>query len=513
MAQKKVPENIIALIYRLRQDPDKKLSQSEVLNEVKRQISEGLVDAGDYNWKKMTTGPVEKYGGPAQEWQTTGYISKTRSDYIQKQIERETKYEDADVVRHYNKGLGKDDPIDMSEEGWRDLITTRMRLNYGSGERRKVSGEIETRQVTYDGKKRRIRKLFKNIDGSLTDEFWPKGSNFGDVINSESFRNKYGELAQDSGLYELENAAKASEKAHKVIGIFEELLRNEYSDKIPGRELPVYTTDTPEDIAKLLETAERLAIRTLDYQIERAGVRAKMLLMNPREMETLANEIFRYKLEDLLSGQRRHLSHYVALNDDGTYGLTMRANLFVGPSKKNIARGPKPISDRVTGEILDLDAQNLFDTSSFRLPNDYAEGLISQPRTHEGVFPDFGTDDMALTNQQIPWIKHDPKARSLALDRATQAGHNTMFQQKLNEINRMVGPESGTPLGKQSSGSVTSQGGATRISPQLQPLNWWDRGGVAIKKRKKPGRDLRTRVAGHSPSSASVRALFGTKLR
>ena len=135
----KVPQNIRDLIYTLRQDPNKKLSQSEVLAEVKRQISEGMVDPQGYNWEKMTTGPVEKYGGPVQEWQTISHKSQTKLDYIQKQIEREKKYEDEDVVRHYNKGLGKDDPIDMSQEGWRDLITTRMRLNYGSGERRKKS--------------------------------------------------------------------------------------------------------------------------------------------------------------------------------------------------------------------------------------------------------------------------------------------------------------------------------------------------------------------------------------
>ncbi len=509
MAHKQLTQDVIDLIYALRQDPDLRLSSKEVVKEVQRQIREGLVDAGNYDPSRMSAQNVVNYGGPKQPWHTHGLKSKTKKDWY----ESLKISDESDVVRHYNSGVGKDNPIDMTQSGWEELVTQRMRNSYNTKVKRDLEKEEnpEIRQGTYEGKKQRIKALLKNIDEVSFGEFWPRGSAFDDVIQGDLFREKYEQLASDSGLYELENAKKGSTASHKAIDIFEELLRHDFPNKIPGSQLPVYTTNTPEDTQKLLETAERLALRTLDYQIQRAGVQAQMLLMNPKEMERLANEIFRYKLEDLLSGQRRHLSHYVALNDDGTYGLTLRSNLFVEPSKQNIARGRRPISDRITGEILDLDAQNLFDSSPFRLPDDYTEGLISQPGTHEGVFPDFGME--ALTNQQIPWIKHDPKARSLALARATQAGHNTMFQQKLNELNRMVGPGSGTPLGKQSSGSVTSQGGATRISPQLQPLNWWDRGGVAIKKRKEPGRDLRTRVAGHSPSSASVRGLFGTKLR
>ena len=484
MAHKQLTQDVIDLIYALRQDPDLKLSSKEIIKEVQPQVREGLVDAGDYDPSRMSAQNVVNYGGPKQPWHTHGFKSKTKKDWY----ESLKISDDSDVVRHYNSGVGKDNPIDMTQSGWEELVTQRMRNTYNSKVKRGLEKkeDPEIRQGTYEGKKQRIKELLKNIDEASFEEFWPRGSAFDDVIQSDLFREKYEQLASDSGLYELENAKKGSAASHKAIDIFEELLRHDFPNKIPGSQLPVYTTNTPEDTQKLLETAERLALRTLDYQIQRAGVQAKMLLMNPKEMERIANEIFRYKLEDLLSGQRRHLSHYVALNDDGTYGLTLRSNFFVEPSKQNIARGKRPISDRVTGEILDLDAQNLFDTSSFRLPDDYTEGLISQPVTHEGVFPTFGTNEMlskALTNQQIPWLKSDPKAMSLALDRATQAGHNTMFQQKLNDLNRMIGAESKTPLGKQSSGSVTSQAGVTRWSPQWKPLNWWDRMGVAIKKR------------------------------
>tara|TARA_R100001086_G_C11818743_1_gene253592 strand:- start:41 stop:1324 length:1284 start_codon:yes stop_codon:yes gene_type:complete len=252
-----------------------------------------------------------------------------------------------------------------------------------------------------------------------------------DILKNEEFLDKYGFIAQESGLTKLENPNLQNPEAVKALREFKRLYNLEYPSIIEG-EVREYDLTNPEDKKQLLKDSEYLATRTLESAFRKAGAAGQSLANDPETINMFLNEIYSNRIEELYNGvpksQRIQLSHIMAQNDPESVGLLNKQNLFLEPPGPNVSRQARPLTEATEPEAWKAMTEN----QAQRIEAARNRNLLDTI-SHEGVFPE---STGPLTNIEIPWVRASDKRLDTWRNQANQAairGKGDIWANQLRE--------------------------------------------------------------------------------
>ena len=233
---------------------------------------------------------------------------------------------------------------------------------------------------------------------------------------------------------------------------------------------------SPEEIEKAAIKLGRSSFRTA---LSRAGPQAYPLLGNKDAQRHLLNEFIDAKrvfLNKLAKGES------VDPYDMGHLTSQKSQGLFYGP---NIMREGQ-FENRSRG------SENLLSAADVGVDLERADTFLDI--LHKNRIGDIAGDDVdSPTNPNIFSQLQKPDVQYIDITPEQTASYDQIIRNALPAENALALPEHLDPRYTQGVMKPVEEGGPD--------------------KRRKTYRDLRTRLAGHSPSSASVRGFFGTKLR
>jgi len=256
-----------------------------------------------------------------------------------------------------------------------------------------------------------------------------------DILKNQEFLDKYGFIAQESGLTKLENPNLQTPEAVQALREFKRLYNLEYPS-IVRDEVREYDLTNPEDKNQLLRDAEYLATRTLESSLRRAGAAGQSLANDPEMINMLLNEIYRNRINELYDGvpssQRIQLSHVLAQNAPEYVGLLNKQNVFLEPPGPNVSRQARPLTEATEPKAWKAMTENQAARQD-ALRNRNLLDTIS----HEGVFPESAG---ALTNVEIPWVRASDKRLDTWRNQANQAAIRGRGDIWANQLRKRLAP-------------------------------------------------------------------------